>query len=210
MILNIKTSKIKKHLYEDDNVQAQQAAAQPQQQVQQPAQVAAQPQQQVQQPAQPAVQPQQQVQQPTQPQQQVQQPAQPAAQPQQGGAFLNATNELLNTIGKSIQNLFSNGLLQNDSKIGDKSYKDEFGKNDALKQQIEKIGESIFSPGNEQWLANFVKSLRDYATKLDTESQQNQVKEQSQQNQQPQQQTQQNEGLSWDERFRLLKMTEDL
>ena len=144
------------------------------------------------------------------PQQQVQQPAQPAAQPQSGGAFLNATNELLNTIGKSIQNLFSNGLLQNDSKIGDKSYKDEFGKNDALKQQIEKIGESIFSPGNEQWLANFVKSLRDYATKLDTESQQNQVKEQSQQNQQPQQQTQQNEGLSWDERFRLLKMTEDL
>ena len=181
-ILNIKTSKIKKRLYEDDNVQTQQPAAQPQQQVQQPAQPAAQPQQQ-----------------PTQTQ-----------QPQQGGAFLNATNELLNTIGKSIQNLFSNGLLQNDSKIGDKSYKDEFGKNDALKQQIEKIGESIFSPGNEQWLANFVKSLRDYATKLDTESQQNQVKEQSQQNQQPQQQTQQNEGLSWDERFRLLKMTEDL
>ena len=195
-ILNIKTSKIKKRLYEDDNVQTQQPAAQPQQQVQQPAQPVAQPQQQVQQPTQPVAQPQQQVQQ--------------SAQPQQGGAFLNATNELLNTIGKSIQNLFSNGLLQNDSKIGDKSYKDEFGKNDALKQQIEKIGESIFSPGNEQWLANFVKSLRDYATKLDTESQQNQVKEQSQQNQQPQQQTQQNEGLSWDERFRLLKMTEDL
>ena len=191
---------------EDENVQQPQQVnnQSPQQQVQQPAQPAAQPaaqpQQQVQQPAQPAA----------QPQQQVQQPAQPAAQPQSGGAFLNATNELLNTIGKSIQNLFSNGLLQNDSKIGDKSYKDEFGKNDALKQQIEKIGESIFSPGNEQWLANFVKSLRDYATKLDTESQQNQVKEQSQQNQQPQQQTQQNEGLSWDERFRLLKMTEDL
>ena len=188
---------------EDENVQQPQQVnnQSPQQQVQQPAQPAAQPaaqpQQQVQQPAQPAA----------QPQQQVQQPAQPAAQPQSGGAFLNATNELLNTIGKSIQNLFSNGLLQNDSKIGDKSYKDEFGKNDALKQQIEKIGESIFSPGNEQWLANFVKSLRDYATKLDTESQQNQVKEQSQQNQQ---QTQQNEGLSWDERFRLLKMTEDL
>ena len=206
-ILNIKTSKIKKRLYEDDNVQTQQPAAQPQQQVQQPAQPAAQPQQQVQQPA---AQPQQQVQQPTQPAAQPQQQPTQTQQPQQGGAFLNATNELLNTIGKSIQNLFSNGLLQNDSKIGDKSYKDEFGKNDALKQQIEKIGESIFSPGNEQWLANFVKSLRDYATKLDTESQQNQVKEQSQQNQQPQQQTQQNEGLSWDERFRLLKMTEDL
>ena len=207
----MKTSKIKKHLYEDDNVQTQQPVAQPQQQVQQPAQPVAQPQQQVQQPTQPAAQPQQ-VQQPAAQPQQVQQSTQPAqqSQPQQGGAFLNATNELLNTIGKSIQNLFSNGLLQNDSKIGDKSYKDEFGKNDALKQQIEKIGESIFSPGNEQWLANFVKSLRDYATKLDTESQQNQVKEQSQQNQQPQQQTQQNEGLSWDERFRLLKMTEDL
>jgi len=205
-ILNIKTSKIKKRLYEDDNVQSQQPAAQPQQQVQQPTQPVAQPQQQVQQPAQPVAQPQQQVQQPAQPQQQ---PTQ-TQQPQQGGAFLNATNELLNTIGKSIQDLFSNGLLQNDSKIGDKSYKDELGKNDALKQQIEKIGESIFAPGNEQWLANFVKSLRDYATKLDTESQQNQGQEQSQQNQQPQQQTQQNEGLSWDERFRLLKMTEDL